>query len=365
MNRRGQALLLALVLIVAFSMLGVSALDLADRRMESARREAMRVRLRVAGRSALGAAIARLGPDSVMALNQGESRRLDSTSPANGMIVLDSVTRLGWSLFQVSGTAWLSSGGGRLEAHDATRELIQFIDLQVADTAAVIAAGPLVVEGSAAVSGVDRGSSSAAACSTSSASAPAAVLGPPGSVRIDSANGASLAGSPPFVVDSTVGPGVLDPVASAPFRLLAGGADHSNSMQRITPMPSLAGSTCDSGDSLNWGDPSALIGDCGGYRPMIRLAPHSIVTGGMGQGLLVATGPLRIGGSFRYDGVILVEGAVVVEDSAVISGVLVAQDSVMVRGQAVVSRSSCGIREARKAVAEPRPRLPRAWSKGP
>ncbi|MDH4131810.1 MAG: hypothetical protein OEV95_08370 [Gemmatimonadota bacterium] len=365
MSRRGSALLLTLVLIVALGLLGAAALDLADRRVESARRDAALVRLRAAGRSALAAALARLDPDSALTLSMGESRRLDSTTLTQGMVALDSLTRLGPSLFQVSGTSWLPGRGGGIEARDATRELIQLVALQVTDTAAVIAVGPLLVEGSASVSGADWASSSAPACSASSAPGPAALIGPSGSVRIDSSSGANLAGSPPVLVDSAVGPGLMDRLATAPFLILAGAADHFPSISRLTPVPTARGPFCDTRDSLNWGDPTAGLADCGGYRPMIRLPRHSLLAGGMGQGVLVATGGLRIGGSFRYEGIILALGAVVVEDSAVISGVLVGGDSVTVRGEAVVTRSSCGVQEAEKAVGLVRPRPPRAWSRGP
>jgi hypothetical protein len=167
------------------------------------------------------------------------------------------------------------------------------------------------------------------------------------------------------MIDSTVGLAVLDRLASAPFRDLAGAADHAPSMQHLIPAPSAVGLLCDTADSLNWGDPTAGVADCARHRPMVRLSPHSTLAGGVGQGVLVVPGPLRIGGTFRYEGIILVQGPVVVEDSAVISGVLVGADSVTIRDEAAVIRSRCGVREAERAVERARPRLPRAWSRGP
>jgi len=365
MNRRGTALLVALLLVVVLSMLGAAALDLADRRMESGRRDAARVRVRAAGRSALARAIAALRPDSARILGPGQSRRLDSTSPSRGMVAIDSLTPLGSSLFQVSGTAWLSRPGGGIEARDATRELVQLVELQVAETTAVITAGPLIVEGQARVSGMDQGASTSPACSASGTPGPAALVGPPGSVRVDSSAGAGLSGSPPFAVDSALTSGFLDRLVPSPFLVLAGAADHAPSTQQLTPWPTAVGARCDTSDSLNWGDPTSRVADCAGYRPMIRLAPGTMLAGGVGQGVLVAMGALHIRGSFRYEGVILVRGAVVVEDSAVIVGVLLGGDSVIVRGEARVGRSRCAIQEAEMAVARLRSLGARPWSRGP
>jgi len=98
---------------------------------------------------------------------------------------------------------------------------------------------------------------------------------------------------------------------------------------------------------------------------MIHLAAGATVSGGFGQGVLVGAGALHLGGTFRYEGVILARGPVVVEDSAVIMGVLLGGDSVTVRGAARVIRSSCAVRAAQDGIRRLRPLRSRPWSRAP
>ncbi|TFG49785.1 MAG: hypothetical protein E4H38_04485, partial [Gemmatimonadales bacterium] len=270
MNRRGSALLVSLVVLVALAILGVAALELADRRMEAGRREMARVRIQAVGRSALARAIARLIPDSALSLAPGEVGQLDSTVPLPGMVIVDSLTRLSFSLFQVSGTAWLTRPGGALEARDATRELIELIELQVAETVAVVTPGPLRVEGTAQVSGIDLAVATIPSCSTAARPGSAASVPATARVWVDSSSGAGMTGAPVLVLDSSISAGFLDRLPPSPLPVLAGAAVHSPFGGRLAPGPSFLGSSCDPSDALNWGDPASSAALCAAYRPIIR-----------------------------------------------------------------------------------------------
>ena len=364
MNRRGSALLVALVILVALALLGMAALDLAGRRMEAARREEARVRIQAAGRSALARAFARLSPDSVVGVSPGQVRQLDSTASSPGVVVVDSLARLSTSLFEVFGAAWISRAGGALEARDATRELVQLIELQVADTVAVVTAGPLRVEGAGQIAGTDQPAGSLPLCPPAAGTGPAAVAGSAAGLWVDSASGAGVTGTPALALDSSIVAGFLDKLRPAPFPVLAAAAQAPLSLP-VAPQPSVLGPGCDTTDASNWGDPTSSTSACAGYRPMVRLAAGAIVSGGSGQGVLLGEGPLHIEGTFRYEGVVLARGPVVVEDSAVIRGVLLGGDSVMVRGDATVIRSGCAVRAAQDAVRRLRRLQSRSWSSGP
>jgi hypothetical protein len=365
MNRRGSALLVALVVLVGLAMLGMATLELADRSMEAARREEARVRIQAAGRSALARALARLSPDSVVGLAPGQGRQLDSVIPLPGAVAVDSIMSLSPSLLEASGTAWVSRAGGAIEARDATRELIQLIELQVAETAAVVTTGPLRIEGAGQVAGTDLPAGSLPLCLPAAGTGPAALVASAAGLWVDSSSGAGITGTPALALDSTISAGFLNRLRPSSLQVLASASAHPLLALAGAPGPSALGAGCDTTDPLNWGDPTASSSACAGYRPIIQLAPGAMVTGGVGQGVLVGTGALHLGGSFRFEGVVLARGPVVVDDSAVVTGVLLGGDSVTVRGHAAVIRSSCAVRAARDAARRLRRLQSRSWSWGP
>ena len=174
-----------------------------------------------------------------------------------------------------------------------------------------------------------------------------------------------MTGTPALALDSSLASGFLDRLRPSPLPVLASAAAHAPLTFPAAPRPSALGPGCDTTDAFNWGDPTSSTAVCAGYRPIIRLAAGAIVSGGVGQGVLVGVGPLHIRGDFRYEGVVLARGPVVVEDSALITGFLLGGDSVTVRGAARVLRSSCAVRAAQDGVRRLRSPGSRSWSQAP
>lgn len=78
------------------------------------------------------------------------------------------------------------------------------------------------------------------------------------------------------------------------------------------PAPSLSGGTCRSVDSLNWGDPgrASPAGPCEAYFPILHAAGDLLLTGGVGQGVLLVDGSLTMSGGARFAGVVVARGTV-------------------------------------------------------
>ena len=104
---------------------------------------------------------------------------------------------------------------------------------------------------------------------------------------------------------------------------------------------------------LNWGDPGNPAAACGDYFPLILVQPGAVVTGGIGQGLLLALGPLSLAGDLEFEGVILGLGGVELRDAARVRGVVIARDTVRISGTASVQWSSCAANRARIGAGQP------------
>lgn len=78
------------------------------------------------------------------------------------------------------------------------------------------------------------------------------------------------------------------------------------------PAPSSSAGTCLSADSLNWGDPgrASPAGPCEGHFPIVHAAGDLLLTGGVGQGVLLVDGSLTMSGGARFAGVVIARGSV-------------------------------------------------------
>ncbi len=142
-----------------------------------------------------------------------------------------------------------------------------------------------------------------------------------GSVMADS--GTEITGAPPVLVNPADSgfpsslTAAFDELARQPTLVVPGGT--------WSPRPSIAGTDCNVSDLLNWGDPRP--GVCGDYWPIIHVAGDVELSAGVGHGILLVGGDLRIVGPVEFSGLVLVQGSLVVEPpggSIHVSGVVVA-----------------------------------------
>ena len=133
--------------------------------------------------------------------------------------------------------------------------------------------------------------------------------------------------------------------------------------------PSYLGTTCNTGDQNNWGDPLRTLGPaayCSSYYPVIYSASNLSVTGGVGQGMLLVNGDLSVAGGFQFFGIVIVTGHLKTTGTGGhFTGGVLAQNVDLeqntVLGNAVITFSSCASSYAMKAVASPILANGRSW----
>lgn len=171
-------------------------------------------------------------------------------------------------------------------------------------------------------------------------------------------------GSPPVLVDSTVG----DSSRFGSYSLLRSQADKrfaGGTVGLIGPRY-LSDGKCDTEDPVNWGDSRSAGGPCGSYRPVIYSQSDLKIVGGSGQGVLLVDGDLELTGGFEFSGVVVVKGDLTIGDTgANVLGVVTAETVFFPQNPSVsgpfFSFSSCAVNMALEAHLIPMPLKERSW----
>lgn len=232
--------------------------------------------------------------------------------------------------------------------------------------AALTTAGAMTVGGGAAIDGRD-----AVPNATWTGCAPGvdtAAIRVNGTVAV--AGDAVITGAPPIVQDTAVTDSTFDRLGDVTYQELVARAEIVLPPAAYAPSPSASGGTCDR-RATNWGDGLDRTAPCGDYFPVVHVAGDLTLEGGQGQGMLLVDGDLDIAGPFRYAGVVLVRGVVRAVDPAspgphLWGAVLIANRSdgtSEVAGNAVVSLSTCVVRQALRAGAFVAPLRSRGWAR--
>jgi hypothetical protein len=327
MNRRGGALLAALLALLVAGFLAATILASARLRYLSGYR-------RLASAEASAAALGTVAwwgtewragrwDDSV---GIGQARTLPPSLPRLARVrTSDSLVRLGPTLLLVRSSAERLDGNGTVLAREGWALAISTRAPALPESAAVIAAGGVSREPGSVVSGTDHT--------------------PPG---WEGACPPPSAGGSDVVRDtlplSSLGASLADLMGTADARLSG----------VLVPAPLLdAGSLCDTAPPLNWGSPAG--GPCRSHFPVILLEPETRIAGGTGQGLVIALGSIQLSGDFCYVGVIVALGSIGLEDSACVVGAVISAEAVSVAAGARIERSRCAIRRAGTGLRRPAP----------
>lgn len=203
---------------------------------------------------------------------------------------------------------------------------------------------------------------------------PVAGVAAPDTARIcDGACGSSgglVTGAPRLLADA----GAADPLryrATAPgvWAAIAGRADivlPPNAV--VTPGPVLVAGACQRTAPGNWGDPTPP-GPCASWLPVIHALGDVTISGGVGQGLLIAEGDVRLDGGARFAGIIVAADDVDVTAGALVIGAARAGDVRAAAGDhshvtngARVQYSSCAVTRAQLGSAVLRRVRQRWWT---
>lgn len=137
-----------------------------------------------------------------------------------------------------------------------------------------------------------------------------------------------------------------------------------------TPAPSVnADGTCNTVDPTNWGDPlrTSLPAPCANYYPIIYAPTNLSIQDGVGQGILLVEGDLKVTGNFTFYGPVIVKGTLSTQgNGAHFNGGLMAAnvdlDPNTVAGNAIINYSSCALSRAVNGAATPLPARLRPWT---
>jgi hypothetical protein len=221
----------------------------------------------------------------------------------------------------------------------------------VSPVAAVSVGGSVSLGDGVDISGADEALPGVDSC-RSPDSAIAGIAAP--SVAVSGST--QLLGSPPELLQATSQAALFDRFSERATLILPGGT--------YTASPATVGTSCDIRRSTNWGDPLGAAAPCSGYLPMIRVDGDLTLSGGLGQGILLVNGDLRVTAPFTFHGIVIVKGAVDITAPTDVRGILAAAELRSGAGsvtQLKVHYSKCIISKDLESSASLSPLSSRAW----
>jgi hypothetical protein len=301
-------------------------------------------------------------PSRLNTLAAGDSVGFGGSLPAGGWY-RGAIRRLNDLLFLVRAEGFSRDSGARQEVG----LLVRLEPVEVGRTAALTTQGHVEVRELARIEGGDSTPPGWSDCAV----AQAAVAG----IHVPSAADVSTTGcaGPPCVTgapdvwaDSALGGSALGAFGDASFDDLRSRATLVVPGGTRFVAPSLIGGLCNILDPDNWGSPSDPAGPCGARFPVVWSEGNLAITGGEGQGVLVVSGDLTIGGGFAFSGVILVRGRITtMGPGAAIHGIVVAVHAGGsphdIAGNTRIQFSGCATSRALLRSALPGPLRSRGW----
>lgn len=279
-----------------------------------------------------------------------------STPEGNWTVV---VTRTDTTNFFAESTGVVTRGGAVLSG--ATRSVgrllrIRFPELE--PPAALATTGPLEVEGSADVAGIDTHPGGWGAECQGSLDKPGLLMNDTTSTSLSTGGQADFAGNPPKEQDATLTSDSLLTFGELDYWDLTAMAgkvyNGSVTITNTEPDSLLSGGVYECNTSLqsNWGDPLNPGATCFHYFPMIHIQGDLILnSSAAGQGILLIDGDVTLKGGYQFYGIMIARGVVLTEGTGGhINGGLIAANVNGAQGRAAGSSlaqySSCAAARA-------------------
>jgi len=184
---------------------------------------------------------------------------------------------------------------------------------------------------------------------------------------------ASVVGSPPVLIDSTVTDTTFTKFGSINYTQLSASANVTlpgqNFSNSIGPAVNGAGQ-CDMAVQTNWGDGVNPLGPCGTYFPIVHITGDATINGVQGQGILLIDGSLSVQGGFQWFGITIVQGTLKTagggSTDAHFWGATMVHDSVnfgtnQLSGHANINYSQCAVLKVLNATAKGALMRSRSW----
>jgi hypothetical protein len=361
-ERRGVALIMALVVVVVLAILSTGAV-LGS--MQEYR----------AGRNALveqrAFAVAEYGLNSEIS-NWNRGRNLP---PPKGMLIgaIDSsnvfvaqgdtakvyIQRLTENVFAVRSLGRAAIGNGQLESQRSTQVIVRIAYPTITPGGAIVTAGNIDVKGSADITGVNTDPAGWTQCAN---------IAGRDTFAINYAPGATVSIQKPNMV---VGGTHADPAAAdsntyvrygtESWNSLAANADIKLSGGTISPLPVGTATSCDSNASDNWGEPlrsgNGYVAGCIDYFPIIYSSTSLQLSHGRGQGILLVNGDVKLTGNFQWYGLIIARDDVTKGNGtfdlwgSVMSANTQVNDQNVINGNSSFKWSKCAVESALRGSA--------------
>ena len=268
----------------------------------------------------------------------------------------------------LSRTAGLISEGG---ARDRIGLVVRILPLNVDLQAALTVGGPVVFGGgNVFVKGQDSPPPAGSNWASCPPAAPT-IAGVRAKNAGDVANSqGQVSGSPNVLVTPSMDSSTFTQFGPTNYAQLASQASVVLGAGSYAPAPATIGApaACNTAVLTNWGDGNNHNNPCGLYFPIIRLTGNVTLTGGQGQGILLADGNLTLSGSFTFYGLVITRGSfsTVAGGSSKIYGSVMAQSinlaTTAFNGDVVINYSNCAISQSLNYTGITALNRSRSWS---
>jgi len=367
-DRRGFALPLALAVMVALSILGVTALQVALSDFQANRGARLASRALFAAEAGAQRTVARWSSSPFSSLAPGDSASTGWVDLPDGSRYLSVVMRVddgsrGTPMYRVL------TEGRPSRAVTARRQIVTMVTGGGAGD--LCCSGGLTIDGRVRIRGANRPRGHRGRWDpppqvdgrdhTPTAWSPYCPAQDPGTAGVAVGNardirlqrGASVRGVPPIDVDRSIDQGIVQQIGSSTYDELAALASitfNGNTRLRAPLLPRARAGECDTSDSHNWGAPENPGSVCWDYLPIVHATGNlRLDGGGQGQGILLVDGDLQLRGNLNYHGIIVVKGTLLLRDQSVVTGGVIVGNRANGRGNSrilhdtLIRYSSCAV----------------------
>ncbi|HSW31865.1 MAG TPA: hypothetical protein VLH75_20445 [Longimicrobiales bacterium] len=292
------------------------------------------------------------------------------------------VTRLSTYLYFLDATSTVTEGGALWSGGSRRVGLVaRLVTANINPPAALTTQGTLTYGGSAQIHGNDappNGTEGGQANWTSTC--PTTGLTNKPGILIDDTlsidwNGnrnkieANMNGNPRFAQDTSITAANLMAFGDMGWAGMVALAEKVYSGAPVSLAPVVTGGVCDTSVKDNWGAPTNTASPCFNYFPIIYFSGDVQLSSGVGQGIMLVQGDLKVTGGFEFYGPVYVQGTLTTMGSGghFWGGVTAANaelDDNTVLGNAVITYSSCAVTRAllnNSALTKIRPIAMRSW----
>jgi hypothetical protein len=306
--RRGIAMVIALVIVV-LGVLSTGAIFTAMQEYRGGRNSLVEQRAFAVAEFGLNSEISNwnrsrnLPPPTGMAIGAIDSSNVFVANLDTAKVYIQRLTQ---NTFAVRSVGRASIGVDQMEAQRQTQVIVRIAYPTIKPGGAIVTAGDIDVKGSATVTGINTNPAGWSQCANIAGRDTFGIVYGPGKTATVQKPNMVINGinADPAAADSNT----YVRYGTESWNSLVANADISLPSGNYSPAPNGTATTCNYGDTQNWGEPSraaGFIAGCKDYFPIIYVAGDLQLSKGSGQGILLVNGDVRLNGNFQWYGLII------------------------------------------------------------